>query len=219
MSEERRFDVNFFKPKSEAEKANTKLISILVIIWAVAVFGFQVLLIGAGKPVEEQTLIDFRALWPAVQQAAPAESDLQEFSRVLLTTLGKNTTIKENDRELMKQALGVTVNLLNPSSDSAEGAAEAIGLGDSGFDPLLRDQLETHYIQSAAMGYGGVEALPEAMEKYLIHKRSFFTDATFLGFPFHYFYTAQFLLILFIILCLVYARAVDKKNTRLGIEE
>ena len=218
MSEQRDFNVNFFKPKSEAEKANTKLISILVVIWAVAVFGFQFLLIGIQKPVEEQTLTDFRELWPKVQQA-PAESELQSLARVLLSTLGKNTTVKEQDRELMKEALAVTVNLREPGTRTAEDAAQAIGLGADGFDPLLKDQLDYHYASTGTMNYSGIKGLPETMEKYLIHNRSILTDSSFLGFPLHYFYTAQFLLILFIVLCLIYAKAVDKKNTRLGIED
>ena len=217
MTEKSNIEVSFFKPKSEAAKSNTRLISVLVIIWAVAVFGFQFLLIGLGKPVEEPTLTEFRALWPKVQ-ASPAESDLKSLARVLLTTLGKNTTIKENDRTLMREALGITVYLLDPEVNTADAAAERIGLGGSGFDPILKDQLGYHY-QRSTESYNAVSALPEAMEKYLIHKRSFLTDKKFLGFPFHYFYTAQFLLILFIVLCIVYAKAVDKINTRMGIEE
>ena len=119
----------------------------------------------------------------------------------------------------MEQALSVTVNLLNPEAKTAEGAGEIIGLGSSGFDPLLKDQLNAHFESTGTMNYSKLTALPGAMEKYLIHNRSFLTDSSFLGFPLHYFYTAQFLLILFIVLCLIYAKAVDKKNTRLGIEE
>ncbi len=217
MADQTQYDVNFFRPKSEASKANTRLISILVLIWAVAVFGFQFLLIGIGKPTVEETLVDFRELWPKVQ-SAPSEPDLKAFSRVLLTTLGKNATIKEDDRALMQEAIAVTVYLLNPEEDTAESAADKIGLGNSGFDPLLRDQLLFHY-KSGSKNYSALSALPESMEKYLIHNRSFLTDTTFMGFPLHYFYTAQFLLILFITLCLVYAKAVDKMNKRLGIEE
>jgi len=211
-------DVNFFKPRSKAAKANTRLISILVVIWAVAVFGFQFLLIGLGKPVEEKTLTDFRVLWPKVQ-ASPAESELQSFAKVLLYTLGKNTTVKEDDRDLMREALAVTINLLNPEAQTADAAADKIGLGNAGFDPLLKDQLLFHFTNSSMNNYTGLTALPEAMEKYLIHNRSFLTDTTLFGFPLHYFYTAWFLLVLFIVLCLIYARAVDKMNARLGIEE
>jgi len=217
LADKRNFEVSFFKPKSEAEKANTRLITILVIIWAVAVFGFQFLLIGVGKPMEEKTLTDFRVLWPKVQ-SSPAEADLQSLARVLLTTLGKNSTIKESDRDLIRKALAVTVSLLYPDSETADGAAEKIGLGDSGFDPLLKDQLSFHYTTGGS-DYSNLSELPGVMERYLIHNRSFLTDTSFLKFPFHYFYTAQFLLILFIVLCIIYAKAVDKIHTRLGIEE
>ncbi len=218
MDEQSHLEVNFFRPKSEATKANTKLITILIVIWAVAVFGFQFLLIGIGKPTEERTLVEFRELWPNVQ-SAPSEPELKSFSKVLLMTLGKNATIKEADRILMQDALAVTINLLNPEPATAEAAALKIGLGEEGFDPLLRDQLMFHYKSSSISNYNALSALPESMEKYLIHNRSFLTDTTFIGFPLHYFYTAQFLLILFILLCLVYAKAVDKMNIRLGIEE
>ena len=38
----------------------------------------------------------------------------------------------------------------------------------------------------------------EALDLYLVHNQSVLTDLKFLGFPFHYFYTAVFLLILFV---------------------
>lgn len=218
MAEPSQYEVNFFKPKSEATKANTKLISILVIIWVVAVFGFQFLLIGIGKPVPEKTLLDFQELWPKVQ-SAPSDGDLQAFSKVMLMTLGKNATVKAADKELMEQALAVSVNLLDPGVNTSEAAAEAIGLGTSGFDPLLEDQLHYHFKATDATDYSAVSGLPDAMDLYLVHNRSFLTDTSFLGFPLHYYYTAQFLLILFIVLCLIYARATDKMNKRLGIEK
>jgi putative solute:sodium symporter small subunit len=210
-------EVSFFRPKSEFAKANTRLISVLVIVWAIAVFGFQFLLIGFGKPVAEESMEEFRTLWPEVQ-ASPAESELQDFARVLLYTLGKNTTLTADARELLEQALAITLGNFKPAVDSPEEAAARIGFSDDGFDPLLRAQLLHHYGTSSE-SFGSVSGLPQVMEKYLVHKRSFLTDFRFLGFPFHYFYTAQFLLILFIVLCIVYAVAVDKINTRLGIEE
>jgi putative solute:sodium symporter small subunit len=225
MADQSHLEVNFFKPKSEATRANTRIISILVLIWAVAVFGFQFLLLGIGKPVPEQTYVEFTALWPKVQQmpqldeSQPATPELQQFARVLLYTLGKNTTLAAADRERVVEALSVTVHLLNPAAATGESAAERIGLGDSGFDPLLKEQLLYHYKNSQATTFSGLNDLPDVMATYLVHNRSLLTDTTFLGFPLHYYYTAQFLLILFIILCLVYAKAVDKKNTRLGIEE
>jgi len=55
-----------------------------------------------------------------------------------------------------------------------------------------------------------IDALPKVMKLYLVHNQSFLTDTKFLGFPFHYFYTAEFLLILFVMLCLIYYFRIEK---------
>ena len=63
------------------------------------------------------------------------------------------------------------------------------------------------------------ESVKEIMAKYLIHNQSFITDAKFLGFPFHYFYTAVFLLILFVGLCWIFCFSTDRLYKKLNIEE
>lgn len=40
--------------------------------------------------------------------------------------------------------------------------------------------------------------------------KSFLTETQFLGFPFHYWYAAQFLILLFIFLCWWYCKFIDK---------
>jgi putative solute:sodium symporter small subunit len=40
--------------------------------------------------------------------------------------------------------------------------------------------------------------------------KSFLTETTFLGFPFHYWYSAQFCIILYIFLCWWYCKFIDK---------
>ena len=57
------------------------------------------------------------------------------------------------------------------------------------------------------------------MAKYLIHNQSFLTDFRFLGFPFHYFYTAVFLLILFVGLCWFYCYRMDKVLIKFDVTE
>ena len=59
----------------------------------------------------------------------------------------------------------------------------------------------------------------ETMGLYLIHNRSVLTDTKFLGFPFHYFYTAVFLLILFVGLCWLYCIRTDMFHKKYGIED
>ena len=51
------------------------------------------------------------------------------------------------------------------------------------------------------------------MDLYLIHNSSPL-NFKFIGFPFHYWYTAQFLLILFVLLCLIYAVIIEKVNKK-----
>lgn len=57
------------------------------------------------------------------------------------------------------------------------------------------------------------------MKLYMTHNQSVLTNAKFLGFPFHYFYTAVFLLILFVFLCWLYCVITDRVNIKLGLEE
>jgi putative solute:sodium symporter small subunit len=61
--------------------------------------------------------------------------------------------------------------------------------------------------------------LPAVMKKYLLHNQSVLTDFKFLGFPFHYFYTAVFLLILFVGLCWLYCVLTDRINAKLDIAD
>jgi len=61
--------------------------------------------------------------------------------------------------------------------------------------------------------------LPDLMKLYLTHNQSVLTDTKFLGFPFHYFYTAVFLLVLFVVLCIVYNILIEWRLKKEGIVE
>ena len=64
-----------------------------------------------------------------------------------------------------------------------------------------------------------IEALPKIMKLYLTHNQSFLTDTKILGFPFHYFYTAEFLLILFVSMCLFYSIRITHLQKKFSIKE
>jgi len=221
MTEHEKYEVNFFKPLSEHAKANTKLISRLAIIWAVAVFGFHFLLIIVTTPTPEQTLNDFNSVWPQVvdDTSAPVESK-QLFAKSILMVLGKNIAVKDNHKTVLKDALSWSVYNMQPDSikpfykSEPNNAAMTIGLGAEGFDKIMRDLLPSSLVKVAnsSLSNDSKKALPEIMNLYLIHNQSFLTDFKFLGFPFHYWYTAQFLLILFVLLCLYYALSIDRMN-------
>jgi len=63
------------------------------------------------------------------------------------------------------------------------------------------------------------EQIDQIMKLYLTHNQSFLTNYRFLGFPFHYFYTAVFLLVLFVFLCVMYAYRIQHLHRRYGMEE
>jgi putative solute:sodium symporter small subunit len=64
-----------------------------------------------------------------------------------------------------------------------------------------------------------IEALPKIMKLYLTHNQSILTDTKILGFPFHYFYTAEFLLILFVSMCLFYSIRITQLQKKFLIKE
>lgn len=233
MTEQNQYDFNFFKPISEHAKSNKKLISRLALIWAVAVFGFHFLLIIVTTPKPEKTLENFNSVWPGVvEETDVAQENKQEFAKSLLMVLGKNIAVKDNHKAVLKESLSWAVYSMQADSvksifendlndDVMDIAAASIGLGLDGFDKVMRDLLPTSLIQveNSSLSPSAVKALPEIMQLYLIHNQSFLTDFRFLGFPFHYWYTAQFLLILFVVLCVVYAVAIDKLNKKHEVVE
>lgn len=233
MTSNENYSTNFFKPGSEHAKSNNKLIFTLALIWAIAVFGFHFLLIIVTTPTAEDTLKDFESVWPQVVEDTAATNEMnQQFSKSLLMVLGKNIALKDDHKFVLKEALSWAVYdmqsdslkglyLTEPGDEAISQAASSIGLGDEGFDKIMKDLLPNSLVkvQNTSLSASIKESLPGIMELYLIHNQSFLTDFRFLGFPFHYWYTAQFLLILFVVLCLIYAVSIDKINTKHAVPE
>ena len=221
--------MNFFKPRSPHSRADMKLILVLMIIWVVAVFGFQFLLMATNKPTPEPAYTAFEQVWEGVKNGTADTAGQQTFSRSILSVLGKNIAVKDPDKAILKEALSITVGKLVPAEQKAAMGTEtqtqviaaAIGLADTGFDKLMTDLLTTSIVpaDSGVLSDSSKDALPSIMKLYLVHNRSKLTDTRFLGFPFHYWYTAQFLLILFVVMCLVYAVLIDKINTKYDFTE
>ncbi len=99
---------------------------------------------------------------------------------------------------------------------------DAIANEKTGIDPTNNKEAILPYSLNATkdeLTAENVEVLPKIMRKYLTHNQSFLTDAKFLGFPFHYFYTAEFLLILFVLLSLFYSIRITQIQKKLSIIE
>jgi len=238
------FHVSFFKPVTNKARRNRNMIFWLVAIWAIAVFGFQILLRLVEKPVAEPAYESFMSVWDQIQAGDANQSDLKTFANSVLAVLGK-VYIKPANKEALENAFTWSVFQLADENESAllmdliedfRGKAETSDgitapdylaakgaletevagiLGVAADDPLRLvipftlargnpDQVSTR----------DLEMTETTMGLYLIHNRSFLTDSRFLGFPFHYFYSAVFLLTLFIGLCWAYCFITDRREAK-----
>jgi putative solute:sodium symporter small subunit len=208
----------------------------MVLIWAIGVFGFQFLLIVLNKPTPEKNKATFDSVWTGVADGSATVEEKQAFARVTLDVLGKNIALKAPHKEALQGALSITFFNLLAEADresvvsaitskgesglvdkaACDKVAAVIGLSGSGFDKLRADLLPSSLVVPAGdkLTADQVKAMPGIMQLYLVHNQNFFTDLKFLGFPFHYWYTAQFLLIMFVLLCLIYAVFIDKINKK-----
>ena len=226
--------VNFFRPVTEHARANMKLILTLAIIWAVAVFGFQVLLILLNEPIPEANYTKFEQIWPGVVDGTNQDAQVkQDLSRITLSVLGKNIVLKQPHKDILKMTVSKLILNLLPEEQKVMFTQDPagfltgndlhgiLGLQTDGFDKLLYELLPTSLVKVENGDFTPEmkEQIPAIMQLYLVHNRSFLTDSRFLGFPFHYWYTAQFLLIMFVVLCIIYAVAIDKLHKKHNIDE
>jgi len=93
----------------------------------------------------------------------------------------------------------------------------AINLKDGAIDAILKTIIP-FALSDAAAAKVDYDKMTGVMDKHLVHYRSFLTDTKFLGFPFHYFYSAVFSMVLFCGLCIFYCIVADKMMVRHGIE-
>jgi putative solute:sodium symporter small subunit len=215
----------------------------------VAIFGFQILLKVLGKPVPEDDYYHFKSGWERISDGNAGTEDLQKASHSALSVLGKisidpadrdvldhfiswtayrlageeQTDILRNKvREFEEIAVAVSdirdETYLLKKRELISLLSDIYGLSTQD----IRVRIAPFEIKSAYM-----DSFPEdlhsrltgAMGFYMTHNRSVLTDFNFLGFPFHYFYTAVFLLILFVGLCWIYCVRIDMFHRRYGIED
>jgi putative solute:sodium symporter small subunit len=243
------YHVSLFKPKTAHAKANRDMVILFFCIWAIAIFGFQVLLKVLEKPTPESSYVDFEKVWPAIKAGTAGETDVSVFARSVLSVLGK-VAIKPEHKPALQNGLSWAIFQL---ADSAEKALFQKTVGEfeakksaisSIADPdyiSLRDGISGKVAPVLGLSSDDVRSkilplevtvagmsdlqeeskgkLPVIMSTYLIHNQSVLTDTKFLGFPFHYFYTAMFLLILFVGLCWLYCFRTDIINKKFNIAD
>ncbi|MCU0458282.1 MAG: DUF4212 domain-containing protein [Bacteroidales bacterium] len=250
------YNFSIFSPRNRHGRKNRNVIFTMLAIWAVAVFGFQILLRVIEKPVPEPALGQFEEQWAIIASGNEADADYRALLNSLVMVRGK-ITVTEADKLLLSDAITASVVRLVPDSvmqkvtdgigslkmmheeiktlkgqeyldlkalirDAGTAINETLepftGYGPGSLEaPILAASLREEWPAS----FTGTELsrLPDVMKLYLTHNRSVLTDTTFLGFPFHYFYTAVFLLILFVVLCIVYNRLIEWRLNKEGIVE
>ncbi len=220
------YHFSFFKPTTDSARRNRNMVIQLVLIWAVAIFGFQILLKILEKPTPEAAYTIFETNWDNTQADIPKKTNLQNVSQSVLSVLGKVAIDPEHRQafdnavswmayniadSIQKKKLIVAVKEFEDIAEvTVDFTDDAYVAKKNQLIPILREIFNLHpldvrgkiaalEVKSSLMGSFDVDSrkiFEEAMELYLIHNRSVLTDTIFLGFPFHYFYTAVFLLIL-----------------------
>ena len=241
------YHFSFFRPTTDNSRRNRNLIVQFFLIWAVSIFGFQILLRVLQKPTPEPAYAVYQQYWDRIGQEDPDPEALRQLSHVALSVLGK-IDIKPEYRDALDRGLSWMVWRTADSLQQMELAtkvtefeaitASADNILDAGYIAskegvisLLRDilllhpedvragiaPLEIHSAYFDAFDEGARASFSAAMDLYLIHNQSILTDFRFLGFPFHYFYSAVFLLVLFVGLCLLYCIRTDVFHRKYNI--
>lgn len=243
------YHISFFKPTTDSARRNRNMVVQFVLIWAVAIFGFQILLKILEKPTPEPAYIQFESSWKNIEAGNPSVTDFQNAGQAVLSVLGK-VAIDPGHRVVLDNAVSWMAFQISGSdgqnelqqtvADFESVAAGITDINDAAYmaekdklipimvdlfnlQPLdVRSKIAPLEVKSSLMESFNAESrdvFVEAMGLYLIHNRSALTDVKFLGFPFHYFYTAVFLLILFVGLCWLYCIRTDLFNKKYGIED
>jgi len=242
------YRISFFNPTTQQARRNRNLIIQLFIIWAVAIFGFQILLKILSKPVPEEALVEFIPAWEKIESGNAVSYDYQVAGQSMVQVTGK-LTLGPDEYDALKDGIGWTLSRLLPDDELAylqqevqlltrlreeitslrderyletkgsiiSRAAPALGIGEGtllaqllalGLDDDMENMAEENRLK-----------IPGIMSLYLTHNRSVLTDTVFLGFPFHYFYTAVLLLVFFVGLCWLYCYRTDKLHAKLNFIE
>lgn len=243
------YNISFFKPTTELARINRNLAIKLLLIWVVCIFGFHFLLRLIEEPTPEPAYLAFEQVWPAIERGDASMDEKRLFVDASLDVLGKLLISPEDQARLDAVVSRVfyemlpdtvTPGLIQTVAAFEKSQVELVDLQDEEYvrlkseirgiaarvlevDPYaLEAELMPFELLSAEMkplDSDATQAVPAIMAKYLIHNQSFLTDWRFLGFPFHYFYTAVFLLVLFIALCWYYCYRIDRVHKRLGVVE
>lgn len=241
------YHISFFKPTTPQATANRNMVVWLVLIWFTAIFGFHILLKVIEKPTPETSYTTFQKVWGNIENGSANVMEYQEFGHSALSVLGKLAISPDDrvalDNALSFTLYQLTADSMKANIIAKVKGFEKIktGITDISDPDYIEAKKSISNEMSATLKLAALDirskilplelasenmdkltdksknSLPAIMKKYLVHNQSFLTDTKFLGFPFHYFYSAVFLLVLFVGLCLLYCVKTDSMNAKLNI--
>lgn len=113
------YRISFFNPTTTHARITRNLAILLMSIWAVAVFGFQIALRVMEKPTPEKTLVVFESVWDDVRDGNAGLEQNQQFINSCLLVIGKQS-VKADHLQILKNAYGATVFNLIPEEQKAD---------------------------------------------------------------------------------------------------
>ena len=115
METNNEYHISFFKPTTIQAKRNRNLALMLIGFWAVAIFGFQILLRVVEKPTPEPSYIAYEKVWPNVNAESANTVELQEFAQSTMAVLGK-VMIGPEDKAILNNGFNWAVYQLADST-------------------------------------------------------------------------------------------------------
>lgn len=248
-SNQQDYHISFFKPTTDSARRNRNIIVQLILIWAVAIFGFQILLKVIEKPTPEKAWEIYQVHRDKLEAGSSDASVLVPVSQSALSVLGKvaidpvhrnalDNMISWSAYRIADSAQRIVLAEKLSAFEAVAATTDVVTADDyvaakNDLIPVIQEifalspsdvrakiaAVELHSSMMDSFSDENRKIVREAMDFYLIHNRSVLTDTVFLGFPFHYFYTAVFLLILFVGLCWLYCVRTDMFNKKYDIED
>lgn len=243
------YHISFFKPTTPQALANRNMVLWLISIWVIAIFGFQILLRILEKPTPEPAFVSFQKVWANVENGSFTQDEVSQFGQASLSVLSKISILPDDAGALENALswslyqlsdVSLRADFVSEVKDFEKIKSRIDNISDPAYlekkialsnklGPMLKLSpldvrskilpLELSSGQMDKLSDATIKSLPGIMEKYLVHNQSVLTDTKFLGFPFHYFYTAVFLLILFVGLCWLYCVRTDNMNGKMNIAD
>ncbi len=161
---------------------------------------------------EHKLLLDKSISW-AVYQAVGDSVKMLLIEKATLIGTTRDKLAKANDKEYFD---------LQELLKNTKAGINSLANEPTGTDPMnLKASILPYCLvpEDLVLTEDDWASLPDIMALYLTHNQSVLTDTKFLGFPFHYFYTAEFLLILFVGLSLFYSIRVTHLQKKFSITE